>query len=278
MNSHRRLFIALVVSTPCLALFAQDQEAEWISLFDGETLNGWTPTAKSQHSRASGNKTGGHWRVEDGAIVGSHDTPNNGGLLLTDEVFGDVEVSLEMNNDFGPDSGLFLRCTEDGRGYQCLIDYHQGGTLGGILGERIWKRRGVRNFTFGDTPEVITLNENAQPCPVAGAVGDVLETRSVERDPRPHHCRSSNNHHLGERSANPDPHRAEVRAPRQRPHRSASPRRRNRCQRRGALSKYPHQEAMRLLYPTTAGSIPASLDYHFQTPRRRPLKFAFQLP
>ena len=167
MNSHRRLFIALVVSTPCLALFAQDQEAEWISLFDGETLNGWTPTAKSQHSRASGNKTGGHWRVEDGAIVGSHDTPNNGGLLLTDEVFGDVEVSLEMNNDFGPDSGLFLRCTEDGRGYQCLIDYHQGGTLGGILGERIWKRRGVRNFTFGDTPEVITLNENAQPCPVA---------------------------------------------------------------------------------------------------------------
>ena len=43
------------------------------------------------------------------------------------------EVVLETNNDFGPDSGLFLRCTDDGRAYQCLIDYHKGGTLGGIL-------------------------------------------------------------------------------------------------------------------------------------------------
>lgn len=161
-----RLFLLATAAIPCLALFAQEPKAEWITIFDGKTMTGWKPTAKSGHSRASGNKTGGHWRVEDGAIVGSQDTPNNGGLLLTEAVYGDVEVSLEMNNDFGPDSGLFLRCTQDGRGYQCLIDYHKGGTIGGILGERIWKRRGVRNFTFGDAPEVITQNENAQPCPV----------------------------------------------------------------------------------------------------------------
>ncbi len=166
MTNHRRRILLAAAALPCLTLFAQDGSAEWISLFDGKTITGWKPTAKSGHSRASGNKTGGHWHVEDGAIVGSQDTPNNGGLLLTNEVYGDVEVSLEMNNDFGPDSGLFLRCTQDGRGYQCLIDYHKGGTIGGILGERIWKRRGVRNFTFGESPEVITLNENAQPCPV----------------------------------------------------------------------------------------------------------------
>lgn len=166
MKNHRRIFLIAAAALPCLALFAQDGSTDWISIFDGETLTGWKPTAKSGHSRASGNKTGGHWRVENGAIVGSQDTPNNGGLLLTEEVYGDVEVSLEMNNDFGPDSGLFMRCTQDGRGYQCLIDYHKGGTIGGILGERIWKRRGVRNFTFGESPEVITLNENAQPCPV----------------------------------------------------------------------------------------------------------------
>lgn len=164
MKRHRYLLLAALL--PCLALMAQDDAKPWTSIFDGTTLTGWKPTAKSGHSRASGNKTGGNWRVVDGAIIGSQDTPNNGGLLLTEEVYGDVEVSLEMNNDFGPDSGLFLRCTQDGRGYQCLIDYHKGGTIGGILGERIWKRRGVRNFTFGDSPEVITLNENAQPCPV----------------------------------------------------------------------------------------------------------------
>lgn len=159
------LSLLALVSISGLALWAQDDAKTWAALFDGQSLQGWKPTARSPHSRASGNKTGGHWRVEDGAIVGSHDTPNNGGLLLTEEVFGDVEVTLEMRNDFGPDSGLFLRCTQDGRGYQCLIDFHKGGTIGGILGERIWKRRGVRNFTFGDSPEVITLNENAQPCP-----------------------------------------------------------------------------------------------------------------
>lgn len=160
------LSLLALASISGLPLWAQDDAKPWTAIFDGQSLQGWKPTARSPHSRASGNKTGGHWRVEDGAIVGSQDTPNNGGLLLTEEVFGDVEVTLEMRNDFGPDSGLFLHCTQDGRGYQCLIDYHKGGTIGGILGERIWKRRGVRNFTFGDSQDVITLNENAQPCPI----------------------------------------------------------------------------------------------------------------
>lgn len=164
MNTvHRRLFLQLLALTPLLARAA----AEWQTIFDGRTLNGWKPTAKSPHSRASGNQTGGHWRVVDGAIHGGQDTPGNGGLLLTETQFGDVEVVLETNNDFGPDSGLFLRCTEDGKAYQCLIDYHPGGTIGGILGEGIWKRRGVRNYTFGAAPDLITLNENAtHPCPV----------------------------------------------------------------------------------------------------------------
>ncbi len=139
----------------------------WQPIFDGRTLTGWQPSAGSPHSKASQNRTAGNWRVEDGAICGDQDTPGNGGLLLTEARYGNVEVVLQTNNDFGPDSGLFLRCTGDGKAYQCLIDYHKGGTIGGILGEGIWKRRGVRNYTFGDTPEIITLNENeAHPCPV----------------------------------------------------------------------------------------------------------------
>src|SRR3954447_17119679 len=47
------------------------------------------------------------WVVEDGAIVGSQDRPGNGGIVLTDRSYGDFEVALEMNNDSGPDSGLF---------------------------------------------------------------------------------------------------------------------------------------------------------------------------
>ena len=138
----------------------------WQSIFDGRSLAGWKPSAQSNHSKASGNKTGGRWRVEDGMIVGSQDTPNNGGLLLTEAEFGDVEIALETRNDFGMDSGIFARCTLDGRAYQCLIDYYENGTIGGVLGERIWKVRGVRNYSFGATPDVITLNDHAQRCPV----------------------------------------------------------------------------------------------------------------
>ncbi len=148
------------------AALARAAGATWQPLTDGRTLAGWRPAPGSPHSKASGNRSAGRWFAEAGVIFGSQDMPGNGGLLLTVADYGDVEVSLETNNDFGPDSGLFLRCTEDGRGYQCLIDYHKGGTIGGILGERIWKRRGVRNFTFGATPDVIALNENAQSCPV----------------------------------------------------------------------------------------------------------------
>jgi hypothetical protein len=138
----------------------------WQSIFDGRSLAGWKPSAQSNHSKASGNQTAGRWRVEDGMIVGSQDTANNGGLLLTEAEFGDLEIALETRNDFGMDSGIFARCTQDGRAYQCLIDYYENGTIGGILGERIWNVRGVRNYSFGATPDIITLNDHPQRCPV----------------------------------------------------------------------------------------------------------------
>ena len=40
-----------------------------------------------------------------------------------------------MKNDFEPDSGLFLRSTEDGKAWQAMIDYHADGNLMGIYGE-----------------------------------------------------------------------------------------------------------------------------------------------
>jgi hypothetical protein len=67
------------------------------SIFDGQTLKGWHVSAQTGHSRASQHQTGGRWVVEEGAIVGSQDIPGNGGILITDELFGDFEVVLKMN-------------------------------------------------------------------------------------------------------------------------------------------------------------------------------------
>ena len=113
----------MIVLVCSLSLSAQPAADGFIPIFDGKTLNGWHASAKTGHSRASEHKSGGRWFVQDGAIVGSQDIPGNGGILITDEPFGDYEIVLEMNNDFGPDSGLFLRSTEDGTAYQAMIDY-----------------------------------------------------------------------------------------------------------------------------------------------------------
>ena len=159
----------LAVAVCCGAVWAAADEQGFVSLFDGKTLKGWHASAQTGHSRKSGNTSGGRWVAEDGMIVGSQDIPGNGGILLTDELFGDFEVALEMKNDFGPDSGLFLRCTEQGKCYQTMIDYHGGGNLMGIYGEGLGGKPSVRNFSFIDAPDkiVIVTENKGVPPPVA---------------------------------------------------------------------------------------------------------------
>ena len=70
------------------------------SLFDGKSLKGWhKPPKRIAHG------TGGHWIVENGILVGEQDPPGsgNGGLLLTDQKFGDFELQIEMRPDWRPD-------------------------------------------------------------------------------------------------------------------------------------------------------------------------------
>lgn len=137
------------------------------SIFDGETLDGWHVTAESGHSSASDHESGGEWKVEYGAIWGGQDIPGNGGLIITDDQsYGDVEVALETNNDFGPDSGLFLRSTEDGTAYQCNIDYREEGTLGGVYGEGLGGNPNIENFLFTDNPHEIVEEDAPTDLPV----------------------------------------------------------------------------------------------------------------
>ena len=72
-----------------------------------------------------------------------------------------------MNNDFGPDSGLFLRCTEEGKCYQGLIDFHSGGSLMGLYGEGLGGKPHFRFFNFGKTESDIELSPERTPQPVA---------------------------------------------------------------------------------------------------------------
>ncbi|HVU86020.1 MAG TPA: DUF1080 domain-containing protein [Pirellulales bacterium] len=140
--------------------------AGFVSIFDGKTLNGWHVSAQTGHSGASQHRSGGRWGVEDGAITGSQDTPGNGGIVLTDKAYGDFEVVVEMNNDFGPDSGLFLRSTEKGQAYQYMVDYHAGGNLAGIYGEGLSGGISLRNFDFVDKVTDIRPHDCPFPLPI----------------------------------------------------------------------------------------------------------------
>ena len=107
-------------------------ENDWIKLFDGKTLDGW-----HKNPQRIGHGTGGHWLVEDGAIVGEQDPPGsgNGGILLSDRKFGDFEVKIDMNHDWGPCSGFFLRSNDKGQCFQVMVDFHDAGNVGHIYGE-----------------------------------------------------------------------------------------------------------------------------------------------
>ncbi|MFO0878568.1 MAG: DUF1080 domain-containing protein [Gemmataceae bacterium] len=155
---------ALLLEQPARA----DKESDkgFVTIFDGKSLKGWKISAKTGHSAASKHKSGGRWVVEDGAIVGTQDIKGNGGIVLTEKEYGNFEVVLEMKNDFGPDSGLFLRSNDRGQAYQAMIDYHEGGNLMGVYGEGIGGFH-FRNFTFGKKVTQITPNKSDVPLPIS---------------------------------------------------------------------------------------------------------------
>ncbi|HNR30234.1 MAG TPA: DUF1080 domain-containing protein [Candidatus Hydrogenedentes bacterium] len=104
---------------------------EWADLFNGEDLAGWHISQTNGHGDTK------NWRVVEGAIEGAQDAPGNGGIIVTDRDFGDFLLELELNPDWGLDSGIFLRSTESGKCYQIMVDYYDGGCVGGVYGEGI---------------------------------------------------------------------------------------------------------------------------------------------
>ena len=168
----RLLFVPLLAAVLVAPSSADDG---FTPIFNGKDLTGWKISAKTGHSRTSKNTSGGKWVVEDGAIVGSQDVPGNGGIIITEKEYGDFEVALEMKNDFGPDSGLFLRSTDTGKCYQAMIDYHAGGNLMGIYGEGIGGKPHVRNYDFGKAvteiviPSQRTKDDGGFKCPIEPA-------------------------------------------------------------------------------------------------------------
>jgi len=88
---------------------AAPQGEEWISLFDGESLDGW--------KRYNAGEIGPLWTVEDGAIKcdgkgHGEGSPEFGGSLITLESFGNFELELEWKISEGGNSGILYHVVE----------------------------------------------------------------------------------------------------------------------------------------------------------------------
>lgn len=79
------------------------EQGEWISLFDGETLDGW--------QIMSGKAT---YEVKDGSIVGTTEAGSPNTFLCTTETYGDFELTFEVLLEDNPlNSGVQIRSKND---------------------------------------------------------------------------------------------------------------------------------------------------------------------
>jgi hypothetical protein len=99
------------------------------SLFNGVDLTGWHISRTARHGLTP------DFHVAQGMILGTQSPLGGGGLLLTDKKYKNFEFYMEAKPDWGDDSGVFFRCTEEGAAYQITMDFLPGGTMGRLIQE-----------------------------------------------------------------------------------------------------------------------------------------------
>ncbi len=142
--------IVLAILTMVFFSFSNTTDG-WISLFDGETLEGWTA---SEHTDA--------WKIVDGAIVTSGERSHlfySGDVL--DHNFLNFEYSVDVMTQPNSNSGIYIHTEfqEEGwpaKGYECQVlnstdpgDYVEHKLSGSIYAVRnVWKSVQADNEWF----------------------------------------------------------------------------------------------------------------------------------
>ena len=161
------LIFSLVLLTSCQQ--EPKDTTPWISLFDGETLNGWTQKGGEAQ-----------YTVRDNTIVGTTvaNTPNS--FLTTDKDYGDFILELEYKVDSSMNSGIQIRSNSlpyyrDGRvhGYQIEIDPSNRAWSAGIYDEA---RRGWLHPLTDNAEAQKAFQQNDWNHYRIEAIGDTLKT------------------------------------------------------------------------------------------------------
>lgn len=98
-------------------------------LFNGRDLSGWRVSPTARHGVRP------DFHVAHGMILGTQSPLGSGGLLLTERSYRNFEFYMEVKPDWGNDSGILFRTTDEGVAYQITLDYLPGGSMGRMIGE-----------------------------------------------------------------------------------------------------------------------------------------------
>jgi hypothetical protein len=75
---------------------AAQAEAGWITLFNGQSLEDWSPIGTA------------NWKLEDGVLVAD----NGNGFMVSKTSYGDFQLRVEFWIEDKTNSGVFIRCTD----------------------------------------------------------------------------------------------------------------------------------------------------------------------
>ncbi len=94
---------------------ARQEEAEFVSMFDGRTLDGWHAVPKGSIS---------DWSVEDGVIVGQGSQDRLVYLVYDDVDLTDFELEASYRFAGRGNSGIQIHAVEDPSGKRPFVGYH----------------------------------------------------------------------------------------------------------------------------------------------------------
>ena len=104
-TSSRTLELVLGLSVMAFAAIygtpkAASQEAGWVTLFDGKSLDGWNQVGES------------NWHVEDGAVVADKMPGKDAGYLVSKNSYKNFVVRVEFWPSDNANSGIYFRCLD----------------------------------------------------------------------------------------------------------------------------------------------------------------------
>ena len=189
MKKYHMLTSALVILIGSVA-FADDEGQNFVSIFDGKTLEGWT--------QRNGTAT---YEVKDGTIVGTTKAGSPNSFLCTDKLYGNFELVFEVKVHNSLNSGVQIRSQTKGgpqgrvNGPQVEIEASgaNGAESGYIYGEAAggWmtpadKLKPHKHFKDGEWNEYRVLAEGAriQTWINGQQISDLVDEQKLKSHPK----------------------------------------------------------------------------------------------